>query len=69
MKLVTRFLSLLVLAGAAMFYSSCGGGGEDTKSEEEIQLEGLSKVWTLTSAELDGDERIADFDNMKLTLS
>jgi hypothetical protein len=69
MKFVARFLSLTLLAGAALFYASCDGGDGDTKSDEEIQLEALSKTWTLTSAELDGDPRTADFTGMKLTLS
>ena len=69
MKLVARFLSLTLLAGAALFYASCDGGGDDPKSDEEIQLEALSKTWTLTDAELDNAPRFADFSNMKLTLS
>lgn len=69
MKFVARFLSLTILAGAAIFLASCGSDGGETKSEEETQLEALSKTWTLTSAELDGDVRTADFTNMKLTLS
>jgi hypothetical protein len=69
MKLVARFLSLTLLAGAALFYASCDGGDGDTKSDEEIQLEALSKTWTLTDAELDNAPRFADFTGMKLTLS
>jgi hypothetical protein len=69
MKLVARFLSLTLLAGAALFYASCDGGDGDTKSDEEIQLEALSKTWTMQTAELDSDPRAADFTGMKLTLS
>jgi hypothetical protein len=69
MKFVARFLSLTLLASAALFYASCDGGGEDTKSEEETQLESLSKTWTLQTATLDGAPRTADFNAMKLTLS
>lgn len=69
MKFVARFLSLAVLAGAAIFIASCGGDDTDPKSEEETQLELLSKTWTLTDAELDNTPRFADFPGMKLTLS
>lgn len=69
MKFVARFLSLTLLAGAAMFYASCDDGGEDTKPEEQLQLEALTKNWTLQSASLDNDPRTADFTNMKLNLS
>lgn len=69
MKFVARFLSLAVLAGAAMFIASCGPDDNETKSDEETQLEVLSKTWTLQSAFLDDVERTADFNAMKLTLS
>jgi hypothetical protein len=69
MKFITRFLSLSVLVAAAILYAGCDGGGEDTKSEQQLQLEALVGAWTLTSAELDGDPRTTDFPNMKLTLS
>ena len=69
MKFVSRLLSFALLAGAALFYSSCGGDGGETKSEEQTQLEGLSKTWSLTSADLGGDPRTTDFPNLKLTLS
>ena len=69
MKLITRFLSLSVLVAAAILYAGCDGGGEDTKSEQQLQLEGLVGTWTLTSATLDGDARTTDFTNMKLSLS
>jgi hypothetical protein len=70
MKLVARFLSLTLLAGAALFYASCDGGDGDTKSDEEIQLEQLSATWNLSTAFFnDTEERTVDFNNMKLTLS
>jgi hypothetical protein len=69
MKFVARFLSLTLLAGSALFYASCGGDGGETKSEEETQLEALSKTWTLQTATLDTDPRTADFNAMKLTIS
>jgi hypothetical protein len=69
MKLISRFLSLTLLLAATLLYTGCKDDGEDTKSDQEIQLEALSKTWTLTSAELDNDPRTADFPNMKLTLS
>src|SRR5688500_668851 len=68
MKFVARFLSLTLLTGAAFFYASCGGDDGETKSDEETQLDGVSKTWTLTDATLDGDPRFADFTNMKLTM-
>jgi hypothetical protein len=70
MKFVARFLSLTLLAGAALFYASCGGDDGDTKSDEEIQLDALNKSWTLSSATFDDtDIRTADFNGMILTLS
>jgi hypothetical protein len=69
MKLITRFLSLTVLAAAALLYSGCKDDGGETKSEEETELEALSKTWTLTAATLDGDSRLSDFTNVKLSLS
>ena len=69
MKLITRFFSLSVLVAAALLYAGCDGGGGETKSEEETQLEALSKTWTLTAATLGGDSRLSDFTNVKLTLS
>jgi hypothetical protein len=70
MKLIARFLSLTLLAGAAVLYASCDGDGGETKSEQQIQLEALSKTWTLTGAELSGDDtRFDDFTDMKLSIS
>ena len=69
MKLITRLLSLSVLVAAAILYAGCDGGGDDTKSEQETQLEALVGTWTLTSADLDGDDKLLLFTNVKLTLS
>jgi len=47
MKLVSRILTLLVLAGTMVFYSSCGGGDGDSKSETDQQLEKLNGTWVI----------------------
>lgn len=70
MKLITRLLSLTVLLAATLFYTGCKDDGDDTQSDQEIQLEALSsKTWALTSATLDGDPKEDDFPNMKITFS
>jgi len=49
MKLVSRILSLLVLASATVFYSSCGGGDDNSKSETDQQLEKLNGTWVIAA--------------------
>lgn len=68
-KVVSRLASLMIVAGALVFFSNCGG--DDPKpSREEQQLNKLKKEWSITGASLEGDAtRINDFTNFKLNLS
>ncbi len=71
MKLLIRTLSLVVIASLTLFFANCGGG-EDEKDPEEVQLGKLSKTWSIKTsggADLEGDDRTADFANFKLTIS
>ncbi|HEX8040339.1 MAG TPA: hypothetical protein VF490_14375 [Chryseosolibacter sp.] len=67
MKILSRIASVLILAAIAGFYTSCKDKEGNKKTEEEIQLGKLKAVWTLESAN-DGQDRTADFSNLKLTL-
>jgi hypothetical protein len=69
MKLATRILSLLILAGLATFYVSCDKGGGEKKSEAETQFGKLMGSWELVTANVDGTDRTLDFPNLTLTLS
>lgn len=69
MKILTRILSLSLVATAALFYSGCGSKGGGTDSAQKVQLAKLTKTWTLTTATLDGKDRTSDFANLKLTVS
>jgi hypothetical protein len=67
MKLLKSILSLLVIAGLTTFYVSCKKP-DNKKTDEEVQLGKLTQVWVLSSAN-DGQNRTADFPNLKLTIS
>jgi hypothetical protein len=67
MKLLTRILSLLILATFATFYMGCGGDNGDDQTEEEKQFNKLKSTWVLESAN-DGTVRTADFAGLILTL-
>jgi hypothetical protein len=72
MKLLTRILSLLTIVSLSLFFVNCGGGGGGGTSKEKTQLKKLSKTWSIATtngADLDGDDRTADFTNFKLTIS
>jgi hypothetical protein len=72
MKLVSRILTLLVLAGAAVFYSSCDGGEDDPKSETDQQLEKLNGTWVIqanSDVTQDGGEPAFEFEGMELTIN
>jgi hypothetical protein len=60
-------LSVLVLVSAGLFYSSCGGGG-DEKTPEEVQLDKLKGTWNLQSAS-DGTDRTDEYPGMAVTIS
>jgi hypothetical protein len=68
MKLLTRILSLLILATFATFYMGCGGDDGDDQTEEEKQFNKLKSTWVLESAN-DGTVRTDDFEGLILTLS
>jgi hypothetical protein len=67
MKVATRLLTLLAIAGLAVFYSSCKPDEKDNRTTEEKQLDKVKSTWALTSAN-DGTDRTADFANLILTL-
>lgn len=59
--------SALILAGFAMLISC--KDKPDGPTEEEVQLQKLTKTWNLTSASLDGADPGVDYSNFKLSLS
>jgi len=67
MKMMTRIVSLTIVASALVFLSNCGDD-DPKKTDQQIQLEKLSKTWNIVSASLDGTNRTADFTNFKLTI-
>lgn len=72
MKLVSRILTLLVLASATVFYSSCGGDDDNAKSETDQQLEKLNGTWVIqapTDVTQDSDAPPFPFTNMELTIN
>ena len=68
MKIVSRMVSLAVIACVLMVFSNCGSDGAATPPEK-IQLEKLSKTWNIESAMLGTTTRTPDFANFKLTIS
>jgi hypothetical protein len=67
-KVVSRLASLMIVAGALVFFSNCGG--DDPKDPaQKVQLEKLSTTWNIVSATLDGTPRTADFTDFTLTIS
>jgi hypothetical protein len=72
MKLVSRILTLLVLASATVFYSSCGGDDDNAKSETDQQLEKLNGTWVIqaaTDVTQDSDAPPFAFTNMQLVIN
>ena len=69
MKILSRILSLLVIASLGLFYAGCGGGSNTPDPAEKTQLGKLSTTWKISAVTLDGTNRIADFTNFTLTLS
>ncbi len=68
MKFLTRTLSLVTVASLALFFANCGGDGGGGSAKEKTQLKKLSGTWEIVSADLDGDDRTADFTSFKLTI-
>lgn len=68
MKFLTRTLSLITVASLVLFFANCGGDGGGGSAKEKTQLKKLSGIWEIVSADLDGDDRTADFTNFTLTI-
>lgn len=69
-KVVSRLASLLIVAGALVFLSNCGG--DDPKDPEQKQkLDALSKTWDVTKVTFGNllDDRTDDFPGFTLTIS
>lgn len=64
-----RILSLLVLVGFSVFFSSCGDDNNKKDSDEKKQLNKLKFSWTISSAKLDGTDRTGDFTGLQLSIS
>lgn len=69
MKFLIRTLSLLTLASIALLFANCGSDGGSETPKEKTQLGKLAKTWNIVSADLDDDDRTADFSNFKLVIS
>lgn len=68
MKFLTRTLSLITVASLVLFFANCGGDSGGGSAKEKTQLKKLSGIWEIVSADLDGDDRTADFTNFTLTI-
>ena len=69
MKLVSRILTLLILASATVFYSSCGGGDDNTTSETDQQLAKLNGTWVVVlSDDVTQNSKEPPFEFKNLTL-
>jgi hypothetical protein len=69
MKYVARLLSLFILVSAGIFYSSCDGGDDPQKSQEETQLEKLKGTWNILSVVNDATERTDEYPGMTVTIA
>jgi hypothetical protein len=72
MKLAARVLSLLILAGVAMFYVSCSKDDDPGKSETDTQIEKLNGTWKITGSEqvlLTGASPGVDYTGFTLTIA
>jgi hypothetical protein len=71
MKIVARMMSLAVVAGALVFFASCGS--DDPKpTDQQVQLDKLKKTWTIVTpigAKLGDDNRTDEFPGFTLTIS
>lgn len=68
-KVVSRLASLMVVAGALVFFSNCGG--DDPKDPAQKQkLDALSKTWNVTKVTFENlQDRTDDFDSFTLNIS
>jgi len=69
MKLLTRILSVVVVASAGFYCLRCGEKNTEPDPVEKVQLAKLSDTWTIASVTLDNNSRISDFANFELTLA
>lgn len=70
MKMITRILSLVVLASIATLYVNCGGKDPAPESKEKTQLAKLAGTWVLNSVDNDGTDRTTEFSaSVKMTIS
>ena len=69
MKILTRILSLAVVATVGFYCTGCGEKNTEPDPVEKVQLAKLSNTWTISSVALDNNSRTSDFTNFKLTLS
>ena len=71
MKSTKYFAVLLIVAGG--FFAGCKKDDPVVPTDEEVRTELLagtsSKGWALTSATLDGDDRLTDWENFELTIT
>jgi hypothetical protein len=71
MKLAVRVLSLVVLAGVALFYVSCDNSDSPGKSDQDTQIEKLNGSWTVSSNDdvtLDGGSTGEDYTGFTLDI-
>jgi hypothetical protein len=48
MNLISRIVTLLILVSATIYFSACDGGGDNKKSEKEVQIDKLVGTWKVT---------------------
>jgi hypothetical protein len=70
MKLATRILSLLVLAGLAAFYVGCKGKDGEVKSDTDVQIEKMVATWkVVNTADVTFANSTPQLDQKNLTLT
>ncbi len=69
MKMISRTLSLLLLAGVAVCFTGCKKDDDNKKTEEQTQLEKLKASWQIVSASDVSGDRTGEFEDLVLTLS
>ena len=70
MKLLSRILTLLILVSAMVYFSACEkGGGDNEKSEKEVQIDKLVGTWNAQDVTYDGDDMMADYGSFQITIA
>jgi hypothetical protein len=67
MNQLNRILSLFLLVGVTVFFAACDGGGDNEKSEQEIQIEKLVGTWNATNVTYEGNTN-ADYSTFQLVI-